>query len=217
VTCFSDKSPCTETAKPAPKKPAKKPKKPKGKAKPEASTADKDHGGKEHARRSWLPWKRHADDTAKKGDHKEREDKKEKCKPGKPCRSEVRVAQVDEDKVKCIHGPCKVCPPGYSLNKKGACMSAPQNTGYNCPPGTIRAGQSAGQPCGSNLSQNNCSVLADQIQRQELELQRIQSARRAACSQGPSNQECLDLESEYDLEALRLEQLRREYDACLRR
>jgi hypothetical protein len=191
----------------------------KGKVKSDNPSPGKERGEKEHARRSWLPWKKHSDDPGKKGDHKDKEKnkdaKKEKCKPGKPCRGEVKVAQADN--LKCIHGPCKVCPPGYFLNKAGVCTTTPPTPTLNCPPGTIRTGQTVGQPCSGNQGPNNCTALADEIQREELELQRIQNARQVACAQGPSNQECVSLNMDYDREALRLEQLRRDYNICMRR
>jgi hypothetical protein len=146
--------------------------------------------GKDQAKRSWLPWRRHPDKLAKK----------------------------DEQKLKCIHGPCKVCPTGSSLNSKGVCVSAPQSAAYNCPPGSFNTGQTAGQPCtSSNLIQNNCSVLASEVQQEERVLSMISSARRPVCAQDPASQECLDLTNGYELELERLQALQAQYEACPRR
>jgi hypothetical protein len=182
----------------------------KDRAKPETSSAAKDRGEKEHAKRSWLPWKKHSDNLAKNSDRKDKdkdkENKKEKCKPGKPCRDEVKVAQNSEPKTPpCKPGKTCACPAGSSLGKNGRCVTTPPNNG-NC--------LGTGRPC--NLNQNNCNLLAAEIQREELQLERIQTERQSACAQGPSNQECLSLNMDYDRESERLQQLRREYTACLR-
>ncbi len=170
----------------------------------------------EHVKRGWLPWKWHSNRPAKKEG-----DNKPKCKPGKPCKGEEKLVQADEDKLKCIHGSCKVCPPGYSLNNKGACASNPPSTTYNtdCIGGSPNI-NNAGEPCGANSAthtQNSCGALAAQVQQEEMDLQTIGNTRQSACSQNASNQECLDLGARYQREALRLEELRREYQACLQR
>jgi len=182
------------------------------------SKADKrvDHGaGKEHTKRSWIPWKRHSDKLAKKDNH---EDKKQKCRAGKPCKNETKLAQSKPPKPPvCKPGKPCMCPTGTTANKKGVCTTIDKvpDSYSDCLGGPVAAGQAAGRPC--STVQNNCSALALQLQREQVELQTIQNARTSACAQSPASQECMNLNNQYQSEVLRMEELRREYEACQRR
>ncbi len=181
------------------------------KGKPSPGTAE---AREDHVKRSWLPWKWHSPKPVKNNE----EDKKPKCKPGKPCKGEEQVAQNEDIKPVCKPGKPCVCPPGTSLNGKGMCVSTPPATTYNNCTGAspnINSPQTAGRPCALNPAQNNCSGLALEIQREEMELQRTQVARESACAQDPGGQQCVDLTAKYEREALSLEQMKRDYAACL--
>jgi hypothetical protein len=168
----------------------------------------------EHVKRGWLPWKWHSDKLARNDNH---EDKNPKCKLGKPCKAAEKFTQTsDVKKPVCAPGKPCVCPAGTSLTKRGMCESAQGAAIYDdCLGGPLNLGQATGRPC--NSGQNDCSLRAAAILREEMELNRVRSARDSACVQNASSQECRELNIQYQEEQARLNQLRLEYENCMHR
>jgi hypothetical protein len=149
---------------------------------------------------------------------KAKDEKALKKQEAKKRKEAKKLAQAE---AKPCKGPkCPPCPPGSSRNGKGLCVAGFEMPFIRharttrCSPGEYWNGifcVSASSP------RTDCSALEAQLEKEQKNIERLQQATESTCFQSQASAECSQQQTLYQKALARLEELRREYQACLAR
>jgi hypothetical protein len=148
---------------------------------------------------------------AEKALHKQEvQHKKREARELKRQAKELKKAQRAAQRL-CKGRKCPPCAPGSFRNAGGVC-AAPQARAA-CPLGVL--GSSANCTLAPVIRRDDCSSLADQLQRQELVVARALQYAQAVCSQNQMSAQCAQEQDQSQRARVQLEPLQQAYDACL--